>query len=110
MRNAKKRPRKDVLTILVNPDQGEALTLASNEGKIDVLLRNTNDVGSIDTQGVTSQELTATEDEEPEAPKAKGKTRGRSRSARNRFRRSAQPRKNAGGNRRGSSSTTTIEF
>ena len=108
MRNAKKRPRKDVLTILVNPDQGEALTLASNEGKIDVLLRNTNDLGSIDTQGVTSQELTATEEDEAET-KPKGKKRSRSRAARNRFRRSAQPRKNSS-RRRGSASTTTIEF
>ena len=109
MRNSKKRNRKDVLTILVNPDQGEALTLASNEGKIDVLLRNSNDVGSIDTQGVTSKELTATEEEESEASKAKGKRKRRARSARNRFRRSAQPRR-GNSRRRGSPSTTTIEF
>ena len=112
MRKAKKRPRRDVLTILVNPDQGEALTLASNEGKIDVLLRNTNDLGSIDTQGVTSNELTTTVEEEATEPKVKGKKKkSRSRSARNRFRRSAQP-KNRQRNRRGrgSPSTTTIEF
>lgn len=108
-RKSKKRARTDVLTILVNPDQGEALTLASNEGRINVLLRNTNDLGSIDTQGVSSKELTINEGEEAEAEtKTKSKkTRGRSRAARNRFRRSAQPRSR---NNNRSSSTTTIEF
>ena len=107
IRKSKKRSRKDVLTILVNPDQGEALTLASNEGKIDVLLRNTQDVGSIDTQGVTSTELTTTEAEEEVKPKTN--KRRRSRANRNRFRRSAQPRPKRN-QRRGKSSSTTIEF
>ena len=110
IRKSKKRTRKDVLTILVNPDQGEALTLASNEGKIDVLLRNTQDLGSIDTQGVTSKELTATEEsDEEQDSKAKKPGKRRSRAARNRFRRSAQPRANRN-NRRGRSSTATLEF
>ena len=109
MRKSKKRARKDVLTILVNPDQGEALTLAANEGKIDVLLRNTQDLGSIDTQGVTSKELTTTEASEEEAPKTKKRGKRRSRAARNRFRRSAQP-KSRRSNRRGTSSSSTLEF
>jgi Flp pilus assembly protein CpaB len=110
IRKSKKQTRKDVLTILVNPDQGEALTLASNEGKIDVLLRNTQDLGSIDTQGVTSKELTATEEgDEEQDSKAKKPGKRRSRAARNRFRRSAQPRANRN-NRGGRSSTATLEF
>jgi pilus assembly protein CpaB len=109
IKKSKKKLRKDVLTILVNPDQGEALTLASNEGKIDVLLRNTQDLGSIDTQGVTSKELTATEEEEEVKPK--GAKKRRSRTTRNRFRRSAQPRnKRKQSGRRGKSSATTLEF
>ena len=111
IRNSKKRARKDVLTILVNPDQGEALTLASNEGKIDVLLRNTQDLGSIDTQGVTTKELTTTEaNEEEQNQKSKKQGKRRSKAARNRFRRSAQPRSRRNSGRRGKSSSATLEF
>ncbi|MAD60596.1 MAG: Flp pilus assembly protein CpaB [Myxococcales bacterium] len=112
MRKSKKRARKDVLTILVNPDQGEALTLASNEGKIDVLLRNTQDIGSIDTQGVTTKELTTTEaneEEQNQKTKRQGKRR-RSKAARNRFRRSSQPKSRRNNGRRGKSSSATLEF
>ena len=108
-KNKKKRSRTDVLTILVDPDQGEALTLASNEGKINVLLRNSNDFGSIDTHGVTSKEITSTGDEEKDEAK-KQKSKGRSRASRNRFRRSSR-RKGAGtSSRPRRSSTTTIDF
>ena len=106
VRKNKRRSRTDVLTILVRPDQGEALTLASNEGKINVLLRNTNDRESIDTQGVTTKELTSTGEEEKDEAK-KQKTRGRSRASRNRFRRSSRPRPAATPR---SSTTTTIKF
>lgn len=106
IRKSKKRSRTDVLTILVRPDQGEALTLAANEGKINVLLRNTNDRESIDTQGVTTKELTSTGDEEKDEA-SKQKSRGRSRASRNRFRRSSRPRPASPPR---SSSTTTINF
>ena len=106
VRKSKKRSRTDVLTILVRPDQGEALTLAANEGKINVLLRNTNDRESIDTQGVTTKELTSTGDEEKDEA-SKQKSRGRSRASRNRFRRSSRPRPASPPR---SSSTTTIKF
>lgn len=89
LQNSKRRSRTDVLTILVNPDQGEALTLAANEGKINVLLRNSNDQGSINTQGVTTNELTTTSDED----KARAGKRGSgAASARSRFRRSFRKR------------------
>lgn len=107
-RKNKKQSRTDVLTILVTPDQGEALTLASNEGKINVLLRNSNDEGSIETEGVTTKELTVTNGEEAE-DESKGKKRARGGASRNRFRRSVRPRDRSSDSRR-SSSTTTIEF
>ena len=89
IQNSKRRSRTDVLTILVNPDQGEALTLAANEGKINVLLRNSNDQGSISTQGVTTNELTTTSDEDAAQV---SKKKGRATSARSRFRRSFRRR------------------
>ena len=88
LQNSKRRSRTDVLTILVNPDQGEALTLAANEGKINVLLRNSNDQGSINTQGVTTNELTTTSDED----QARAGKRGNGAAARSRFRRSFRKR------------------
>lgn len=104
-RKSKRRSRRDVLTILVTPDQGEALTLAANEGKIDVLLRNANDEGSIETEGVTTKELTVTAGEEPEVKKGKGRRRSR-----NRFRRRVKSRDRSSDRSRKGSSTTTIEF
>jgi pilus assembly protein CpaB len=41
-----------VVTLLVKPDEAEALTLASTEGKIHLALRNTLDVDSTSTQGM----------------------------------------------------------
>jgi pilus assembly protein CpaB len=46
-----------VVTLLVDPDEGEALTLASTEGKIQLALRNTLDVDSISTGGARIQAL-----------------------------------------------------
>lgn len=92
IKNSKRRARTDVLTILVNPDQGEALTLAANEGTINVLLRNSNDQGSINTQGVTTSELTTTSDEDAARADKRG---GSSAAARSRFRRSFRKRSRA---------------
>jgi pilus assembly protein CpaB len=41
-----------VVTLLVKPDEAEALTLASTEGKIHLALRNTLDVDSTSTHGM----------------------------------------------------------
>jgi pilus assembly protein CpaB len=41
-----------VVTLLVKPDEAEALTLASTEGQIHLALRNTLDVDSVSTQGM----------------------------------------------------------
>lgn len=41
-----------VVTLLVQPDEAEALTLASTEGQIHLALRNTLDVDSVNTQGM----------------------------------------------------------
>jgi len=41
-----------VVTLLVKPDEAEALTLASTEGQIQLALRNTLDVDSVSTRGM----------------------------------------------------------
>ena len=41
-----------VVTLLVKPDEAEALTLASTEGQIHLALRNTLDVDSVSTKGM----------------------------------------------------------
>jgi pilus assembly protein CpaB len=41
-----------VVTLLVNPDEAERLTLASSEGKIQLALRNPLDTATISTHGV----------------------------------------------------------
>lgn len=112
----KGRSSNDVVTLLVNPDDGEALTLASREGEVDVLLRNTNDTAIIDMQGISSSELIKSdlpEDEDVQKGKdAKKKRMGRRR--RNRFRKSAQrsrePRKRRSRGGSGQRGTTTIEL
>lgn len=48
----KNRVGKSVVTLLVTPDQGETLALASREGKVDLLLRNTRDEGVVETLGI----------------------------------------------------------
>jgi pilus assembly protein CpaB len=40
-----------VITLLVTPEQAERLTLAANEGRIQLALRNTLDVAEVDTPG-----------------------------------------------------------
>jgi pilus assembly protein CpaB len=46
-----------VVTLLVDPDEGEALTLAATEGQIQLALRNTLDVDSVSTGGARIQAL-----------------------------------------------------
>ena len=49
----------NVITLLVTPVQAEKLTLASNEGDIQLALRNTLDTDEIDTSGITLRSLMA---------------------------------------------------
>jgi Flp pilus assembly protein CpaB len=112
----KGRSSNDVITLHVDPDQGESLTLASREGEVDVLLRNTNDTAIIDMQGISSSELTKSdlpeEDVAQKGKSAKKKRMGRRR--RNRFRKSAQrsrePRQSRSRSGSGQRGTTTIEL
>jgi pilus assembly protein CpaB len=49
-----------VITLLVTPDEAERLALAANEGRIQLALRNTLDVGEISTSGVRLNALVDT--------------------------------------------------
>ena len=46
-----------VVTLMVTPDDGEKITLAQNEGKIMLALRNPLDTQQTDTQGIRSANL-----------------------------------------------------
>lgn len=48
-----------VVTLLVSPEQAERLTLASNEGRIQLALRNTLDMADVSTPGVLTTALIA---------------------------------------------------
>lgn len=60
----KQRIGKSVVTLLVTPDQGEAIALASREGKVDLLLRNSRDEGVVETLGVDPLDLLGLADPE----------------------------------------------
>ena len=55
---------KSVVTLLVTPEQGEILALASREGKVDLLLRNTRDEGMVETIGIDPLDLLGQADPE----------------------------------------------
>jgi pilus assembly protein CpaB len=55
------------VTLLVNPDQAERLTLASTEGKIQLALRNPLDKGTPETRGVKPAVLMGTPSSTPRA-------------------------------------------
>ena len=93
------RNSRDVLTLAVNPDQGERLALATREGKVDIMLRNVNDPALIDTNGVTTKVLTKSDldSEDEEKPKAKRPSRGRRRyRVRQRSERPSRPSRGGG--------------
>ncbi len=46
-----------VVTLLVTPEQAEALTLANNEGRIQLVLRNSTDQQPVDTRGRDLRQL-----------------------------------------------------
>jgi pilus assembly protein CpaB len=60
-----------VVTLLVDPDEAERLTLASNEGKIQLALRNPLDKGTASTHGVRPAALLGMAAATPRAVKAK---------------------------------------
>ena len=60
----KNRVGKSVVTLLVTPEQGEVLALASREGKVDLLLRNTRDEGVVETLGIDPLDLLGQADPE----------------------------------------------
>jgi pilus assembly protein CpaB len=63
-----------VVTLLVNPEQAERLTLASTEGKIQLALRNPLDPSAPATPGVRPAVLLASSAVARPMPKAPGKT------------------------------------
>jgi len=60
-----------VVTLLVDPDEAERLTLASNEGKIQLALRNPLDKGTASTHGVRPAALLGMAAATPRAVRAK---------------------------------------
>ncbi len=63
--------RRAVVTLLVSPEDAEVLALASREGKIDLMLRNTGDDSRVETLGMNPAELLGEIDpEEAEAAAA----------------------------------------
>ncbi len=55
--NKEKAVEVDVITLEVSPEEAEVLALSSQEGKIQLSLRNYSDTKNIGTQGVTVQSL-----------------------------------------------------
>jgi pilus assembly protein CpaB len=58
--NGNKPIAVNVVTLLVNPDESERLTLAANEGKIQLALRNPLDRANPSTKGVRPAALLGT--------------------------------------------------
>jgi pilus assembly protein CpaB len=52
-----KPQRVTVITLLVTPDQAETLILAANEGRIQLALRNTLDLATLEPRGARSASL-----------------------------------------------------
>jgi Flp pilus assembly protein CpaB len=58
-----------VVTLLVNPQEAEALTLANNEGRIQLVLRNSTDGVIAATRGRRMREIFGAPAEEEPAPR-----------------------------------------
>ncbi len=58
-RFGKRTKSKAVVTLLVTPDQAEALALSTREGKLDLMLRNAGDEAVVETEGISPSELLA---------------------------------------------------
>jgi pilus assembly protein CpaB len=67
--DASGRPQRvAVITLLVNPDQAELLTLASTQGRLQLVLRNSRDEGVEQTRGVQEPQLFTSGVQEPKPP------------------------------------------
>jgi len=60
-----------VVTLLVDPDEAERLTLAASEGKIQLALRNPLDKGVANTRGIKPAALLGMAASAPRVPKGK---------------------------------------
>lgn len=60
-----------VITLLVTPDQAERLTLAATTGRIQLALRNTLDLGVVETPGVSTTGLISPSRPERPAPRSR---------------------------------------
>ena len=69
--DAKGQPENvPVVTLLVTPDQGEVLTLAASEGKVQLALRNNSDAAKQSGPGTRSSEMFLGVTEKPAPPAA----------------------------------------
>lgn len=65
-----------VITLLVTPEDAERLTLASSEGRIQLALRNTLDLGEVETRGIrTAAMLDVTRPAPPRAVRVRSRPR-----------------------------------
>jgi pilus assembly protein CpaB len=70
-RDAEGKPQTvTVITLLVDPEQAEKLTLAATEGRIQLALRNTLDMGQIETKGADAGHLVQSSPVAPVRPAA----------------------------------------
>ncbi len=76
--------QKAVVTLLVTPEQAEALALAAREGKIDLMLRNAGDPGTVETLGIDAPELLGEVDPEELEEAAAGQKKVEAAAARDR--------------------------
>ncbi len=84
---------RSTVTLLVKPEQAEALALATREGKLDLMLRNAQDAGHVVTGGMTAPELLGrdVETENEASAQTSGKRAKRSGSKLRRTRRAPPP-------------------
>ena len=61
-----KPQRVTVVTLLVDPEQAELLTLAGTQGRLQLVLRNSSDEGLTETEGVREPEIFAGKVEPPD--------------------------------------------
>jgi pilus assembly protein CpaB len=68
-RDAEGKPQTvTVITLLVDPEQAEKLTLAATEGRIQLALRNTLDMGQVETKGADAGHLVQSSPLAPSRP------------------------------------------
>src|SRR5208337_3854899 len=58
----------NTVTLVLSTEQAEIMTLASNQGKIRLALRNRNDLAELNTRGVDTSNLLGSDREKQEAP------------------------------------------